>query len=190
MSSIWTKSLLALAAVWLIAGSAIWYVHSGKPTPEKLMTYVEKHPLEGRPPEERTERIEDVAEQLNGLDYEERQNLRAEGKLDDFFKALTPAEQAAFLDRTLPEGFKQMMESLNTMEPRKRKRLVERALKDMRDQEGGGIPTAATQQLDANGQKIISQGLKSFYSEAAPETKLDLSPLIEQMQRNLQQGFR
>jgi hypothetical protein len=39
---------------------------------------------------------------------------------------------------------------------------------------------------DENMQKIVDQGLKSFYSEASAETKMDLAPVIEQMQRNLQ----
>ena len=37
-------------------------------------------------------------------------------------------------------------------------------------------------------QRVIDQGLKSFYSDASADTKLDLAPLIEQMQRNLQGG--
>ena len=41
---------------------------------------------------------------------------------------------------------------------------------------------------DRNTQKIIDQGLKSFYSEASADTKMDVAPILEQMQRNLQ-GF-
>jgi len=46
-----------------------------------------------------------------------------------------------------------------------------------------------SEKLDANAEKMINQGLKSFYSEASAETKMDLSPLLEQMQKNLQ-GLR
>ena len=35
---------------------------------------------------------------------------------------------------------------------------------------------------------FINQGMRSFYKDASPDTKLDLAPLIEQMQRNLQMG--
>jgi hypothetical protein len=43
-------------------------------------------------------------------------------------------------------------------------------------------------QLDANGEKIIDQGFRSFYSDASAETKMDVAPLIEQLQHNLQNG--
>ena len=43
---------------------------------------------------------------------------------------------------------------------------------------------------DAHIAKIVDQGMRSFYSEANAEVKLDLSPLIEQMQRNLQGGVK
>ena len=38
-------------------------------------------------------------------------------------------------------------------------------------------------------QKIIDQGFRSFYGEASAETKMDVAPLIEQLQKNLQ-GLR
>jgi hypothetical protein len=69
------------------------------------------------------------------------------------------------------------------MDPAQRKRFVERSLKDMREREGDQPPDA---ELDANARKIIDQGFKSFYSEASAETKMDVAPLIEQLQKNLQ----
>jgi hypothetical protein len=94
-----------------------------------------------------------------------------------------------FLDLTVPEGFKQMMEALNKMERDKRKRFVERTLNEMRRDET--IPEAERERFleDPNTQKIIDQGLKSFYSDASAETKMDVAPILEQMQRNLQ-GLR
>jgi hypothetical protein len=32
----------------------------------------------------------------------------------------------------------------------------------------------------------MDQGFKTFYSEASAEVKMDVAPLIEQLQRNLQ----
>ena len=130
----------------------------------------------------RAEMIEEVAEQMNALGYEERREFRMSRKLDGFFKELTPEEQGRFLDLTLPTGFKQMMESLNKMDPAQRKRFVERSLKDMQ-REGENPPD---RELDANARKIIDQGFKSFYSEASAEVKMDVAPLIEQLQKNLQ----
>ena len=103
--------------------------------------------------------------------------------MDAFFRDLTPDEQVRFLDRTLPTGFKQMMEAFNKMTPEKRKRFVEKTIAEMRTESGDGQPPGID---DKNVEKIIDQGLKSFYSEASAEVKLDFAPLIEEMQNNLQ----
>jgi hypothetical protein len=182
MRSLWLKALLVLVAIWAVAGGAIFWARSAKVTPESLSRYMEAHSIEGKAGRARSEIIEDVAEQLNALGYDERREIRIGRKLDGFFKALTPPEQSRFLDLTLPTGFKQMMESLNKMEPAQRKRFVERSLKDMQ-RDGENPPD---RELDANARKIIDQGFKSFYSEANAEVKMDVAPLIEQLQKNLQ----
>jgi hypothetical protein len=189
MRSVWIKAALLLAAVWMVVGGVIWWARSQKPTPERLLAYVDSNPIEGKSSDDRSKVIEKVAKQLNGLTYDERQRLRMNRQLDRFFRSLNPDEQTRFLDLTVPEGFKQMMEALNKMEPEKRKRFVERTLNDMRKQEE--MPEEALERFkdDPNTQKIIDQGLKSFYSEASAETKMDVAPILEQMQRNLQ-GLR
>jgi hypothetical protein len=185
MRSVWLKAALVLAAIWVVAGGAIYWARSIKVTPESLAKYVETHSIDGKTGRAREKIIENVAEQMNALGYEERREFRMAKKLDGFFKALTPDEQGKFLDLTLPTGFKQMMESLNKMDPQQRKRFVERSLKDMQ-RDGENPPDGG---FDANARKIIDQGFKSFYSEASADVKMDVAPLIEQLQKNLQ-GLR
>jgi hypothetical protein len=191
MRSLWIKAALLLAVVWIIAGSLIWWARSQKPTPDRLLAYVESHAIEGKSSQDRGKVIEKVAAQLNGLSYDERREIRINRRLDQFFRSLSADEQTRFLDLTLPEGFKQMMDALNKMDREKRKQFVERTLKEMQKQEGSEIPDKERERFleDRNAQKIIDQGLKSFYSEASAETKLDVAPILEQMQRNLQ-GLR
>jgi hypothetical protein len=57
----------------------------------------------------------------------------------------------------------------------------------MRKNEGEAGPPPALGD-DKTAQKIIDEGFKSFYSEASAETKMDVAPLIEQMQKNMQGG--
>ena len=185
--SVWIKAALLLAVVWAVVGGTMWFARNQKVTPEKLMAYVESHPVEGKSPADRSRTMEGVAKQLNRLTYEERREVRLSRRLDKFFRTLNPDEQSRFLDLTLPEGFRQMMEALNKMTPEKRKVFVDKTLQELRKQEGE-MPEEARDRFenDGNAQKIIDQGLKSFYSEASAETKMDLAPIIEQMQRNLQ----
>ena len=184
----WINAALILAVVWAIVGGVMWWARASKVTPEVLMAYVESHPIEGKAPGERRKTMEAVAKKLNHLTYEERREVRLSRKLDSFFRTLNPDEQSQFLDLTLPEGFRQMMEALNKMTPEKRKAFVDKTLEQLRKEEGQNLPDDARERMeqDENMQKIVDQGLKSFYSEASAETKMDLAPVIEQMQRNLQ----
>jgi hypothetical protein len=183
MRPLWFKAALVLAAIWLVAGGAIFWARSVKVTPASITSYLDAHPIAGQSAADRAKLIEKVADQMNALTYEERREVRMGKRLDGFFRALTPEEQSVFLDRTLPTGFKQMMESLNKMEPMKRKQFVERSLRDMREREG------EDPKIDQNARKMIDQGFKSFYSEASTEVKMDVAPLLEQLQKNLQ-GLR
>ncbi|HEX8295283.1 MAG TPA: hypothetical protein VF593_03225 [Chthoniobacteraceae bacterium] len=183
ISSPWRKAAIILVLVWVGAGGVIFWASRTKPTPERLATFLSENPLENSSGRNRAKIIDGAAEQLNALSYEQRREVRVGKKLDAFFRSLTPEEQTAFLDRTLPSGFKQMMDSLNKMDPAKRRKFVERTLNDLRREEGN-----APKPDDPNIERIVQQGMKSFYSEANAEVKMDLTPLIEQMQKNIQSG--
>jgi hypothetical protein len=177
----WLKIAGALAGVWIVAAVAIHFAHAAKPTAESVSAYIAKSDLSagGR----RAATIENVESMMNRLTFDERQRVQRNGSTHNFFKSLTPAEQEAFLDATLPSGFKQLMDSFNKMDPAKRKQIVERALDDMKKHEGEQPPPG---QNDKLAQHVVDQGLRSFYKDANADVKLDLAPLIEQMQKNLQ----
>jgi len=184
----WLKFLIVLVAIWAVIAGVILWARSVKPTPESVMRYVDAHPAAGASPSDRANALEKIAAELNQLTYEERREVRMSRKLDAYFRALPRDDQNRFLDLTLPTGFKQMMDALNKMTPEKRKQFVNKALEDMKKHEGDEVPEDK-RQLDANGQKIIDQGFRSFYSDASAATKMDVAPLIEQLQRNMQ-GLR
>ena len=186
MRNFWIKAVLLLAAVWLVAGGIMMWARKVKPSPESVSRYIETNPVEGRSPTERREIIDNLATQINRLGYEERRETRMERRPDKFFKNLTPEEQAHFLDRTLPEGFKQMMTAFNNLTPEKRRKLVQRTIEDLRrdrEQLGDQAPPGLD---DPNVQRIVTEGLKSFYSGASAETKMDFAPIIEELQKNMQ----
>jgi len=185
----WVKLVAVLLIIWAVAGGVIYWAHSVKPTPESVMRYLEEHPVANASSQDRSKTVEKVAKDLNQLPYDERREVRMSRKLNDFFRALPSDEQTRFLDLTLPTGFKQMMDALNKMTPEKRKEFVTKALADMKKHEGDDVTDEDKRNLDGNGQKIIDQGFRSFYSDASAETKMDVAPLIEQLQKNLQ-GMR
>ena len=178
---LWPRILLSLAAIWLLAGIALWAIRAAKPTPASVAAMMQPDRLAGKSPSERSAQIDRAAKALNQLSFEERGQLRHDREQEKFFRALTPEEQGRFLDATLPSGFKQLMESFNRMDAQKRKQFVERAVQEMQKHEGESGPGPKME--DPNGQRIVGQGLKSFYNDASAETKLDMAPLIEQMQK-------
>ena len=185
--NVWLKTLLALAAVWLLAFGAIHWLHASKPTAASLTDYLKRTNLAAQSPRDRARTLQRAADQLNDLSFDERQQLQRSGETRRFFTALTPEEQSRFLDATLPNNFKQLMEAFNKMDPAKRKEFVNHALDDMKKHEGDAPPPVEDEKMRA---QVINQGLKSFYKDADSDVKLDLAPLIEQMQHNLQGGGR
>ncbi len=173
-----------LVAVWALAAGVIWLVRAERPTPAKIEAYLAANPLEAREPRDRAEVIEAMAAKVNRLEFDERRELQQTQRARDFFEAMNGEEQSRYLDLTLPEGFKQAMLALNKMTPEKRKQLVERALENI--EKGGPPEDADAPPVDeAMMEKIVAQGVTSFYEDANAEVKMDFAPVIEQIQRSL-----
>ena len=184
---IWLQGAAALAAVWLLAVGGIWLARSQRMTADKAIDYLNTHRLAGVAAGERKKIIEQLANRVNRLSFEERQKFRFERSMRDLFEEMTDEERSRYLDLTLPKGMQQMMVAFNEMTPAKRKQLVTRSLADMnRMREEVGQEELAKTLSDQNVQRIIDEGMKNYISGANSETKLDLQPLIEQMQNIMQ----
>jgi hypothetical protein len=176
-----------LAAVWVIAVGGIWLARSQRITAEKAIAYMQSHRLAGLSAAERKRILEGLAYRVNRLSFEERQKFRFEKSVREMFDEMSDEERARYLDLTLPKGMQQMMEAFNQMPPAKRKQVVTRALNDMnRMRDEMGQEDLAKSLSDQNVQRIIDEGMKKYISGANADTKLDLQPLIEQMQSIMQ----
>jgi hypothetical protein len=176
------RAALLLGAVWIVAGSVVWYARSVRPSAESIVRYTETNRLDGLTPAARETVIAEVSDQLNRLDFTQREELRRRGWDRAFFRALTPAERRTFVEATLPEGFRQLMLGLNKMDPAQRRRVVQRAL-DGLDEEQAGRPSRISEE---DAKRVLEEGLGTFYEEANAEVKLDFAPVIERLQRNMQ----
>lgn len=179
------RILLLLALVWAVAGGVIFWMRAARPTPASLSAYIDRHPLETLSSSERARVIDRVADQLNRLNFDQRQELRKARSDRRFFEQMTEEERARFLDRTLPEGFRQLMLALNRMNPEQRKKIVQRALDDLEKES-----PELRERIDRDAaRRMIAQGMDSFYQEASADVKLDFAPVIEELQRATQ-GLR
>lgn len=181
------KGLFALALVWGVAWGLMRWAGAVRPTPEKVKAFVAENDLSSiDDPEERKRVIDELATMLNGLEPSEVRELEEEAGEDprrDFFRELTPDEQFFFLERRVGRAFQQMMQSFNEMEREERRKIVDRSLKRMQEERGG--PGRLEEADPEIADKITQAGLKSYYEDANAETKLDLAPLLEEMQRSM-----
>ena len=181
----WLKVIIVLAALWGVVGGAMWSIKARRPTPEKIAEFIETNSLEGKSEADRLKIIDAVAKQVNSLEGAERQKVRVgkrNEKLEFFWKKLSAAEKSHYFALVVPTGMKQMIEQFNKMEPERRKREVEKAIKNMREHADDDVPEDFDPEV-AN--KFVSEGLKAFYSDASIEAKMDAMPLLEEMEKSI-----
>ena len=187
-------AMIALVLIWAVAIGGYELAKNARVTPEKLRAYVESVDFSHLSAAERAAAIKKFADMLNALSLEERRSLRL--KRMAWFDQMTEAEKSEFLEATLPTGFKQMLAAFEEMPPEKRQKVVDQAVKQMKEagekMAGGGQSTPA----GAGGpglspelqEKVTKIGLQSFYSQSSAQTKAELAPLLEEMQRQMESG--
>jgi hypothetical protein len=186
---------VAIVALWVVALMAYAIVRNLRVTPEKLAAQLAnaKRPLS----------LEEIARQFNALDQDGRRDLRMNEAMRRWFDSLSEAEKARFMELTLPSGFKRMINAFEEMPAEKRKKALDDAYKRMREaQAERRDPSAALlgqSKQDAQTrppvsdevrQKMFEVGLNTFYNESSAQTKAEVMPLLEELQRSLQRGRR
>ena len=187
-----------LLGAWLLAGVGYMVAKRMQMTSAKIAAYLNETDLEKLSGEARARALRDLAAKMNALAPEERRKARQAGDWDRWFAVMTEEEKAAFIEATMPSGFKQMLASFEKLPEEKRKRAVEDSLREMRkvrdevaSAEGGsplrgGINSPAlSEELQ---QKMVKIGLKGFYSDSSAQTKAELAPVLEEMQRQMERG--
>lgn len=184
------KAGIGLAILWGLVWGAFQVTGSLKPTPEKVVAFVEENPLsEIEDTEKRRQVIGRIAGMLNQMEPGELRRLaeeRGEDPRRTFFEEMTPEEQRFFMEKRIGKAFEQMMSAFNEMDREERKRVVERTLKQMRSDNERADGLERLEETDPElADRIVGEGLKAYYQNASAETKLDLAPVLEEMQRNL-----
>lgn len=187
-----TWGLTGLVAIWLVAAGIYHALDRQKVTVDKIRTWLERTDLERLEGEARARALRQLADGINALPFEERRRLRLSGWWTNWFAAMTEAERAAFLEATLPTGLQQMLTAFEELPPERRQRALREALRRLQEAasdgaaEGvGGPPPGWTEELQ---RQVTAVGLKTFYSQSSAQTKAELAPLLEELQRLMQSG--
>jgi hypothetical protein len=190
-------SILAVLGIWGIAMVGYTIAKHARVTPEKVKAYAESVDLAKLSGAARADAIRRLADMLNALSLDERRQARLDRVASDWFRQMTEEEKGAFIEATMPTGFKQMLASFEKLPDDKRRKTIDDALKSLRETEAR-MKSGQTNSL-ANGTntpvlsdelqvKIRTIGLKSFYSQSSAQTKAELAPVLEEMQRVMENG--
>ncbi|MGZ4964556.1 MAG: hypothetical protein ACXWBP_05745 [Limisphaerales bacterium] len=167
-------------------------------TADKIHAYVAQIDLSKLSGTARAQAIRDLADKINRLSPEERRTARLDGIWSKWFQEMTEDEKATFLEATMPSGFKQMLASFEQQPEDKRHRAITNAmerLKDAREMSQSDYdkktkPKGTNQPVVSEDlqKKIAVIGLKSVYSDSSAQTKAELAPLLEEIQKNMEAG--
>ena len=113
-----------------------------------------------------------------------------------WFDQMTEEEKAGFIEASMPTGFKQMLSAFEQLPEEKRRLAVDDALKRLKesreklaiDPEAAGNTNAPPPLSDELQARVRSIGLKTFYTQSSAETKAELAPVLEELQRLMESG--
>lgn len=201
-NGVFIKAAIALLILWAAVWGVSKFVGGMKPTPQKTIAFLEKNDLdEIDDPEQRKQVLGELADMLNGMDGTQVEEFQkevfgdpeaenADSRRNQFFENLSPDEQWYFMERRIGRAFDQMMTAFNDMDRDERKKVVDQTLRRMRNDQSED--RQALRRLENRDremfEKISTEGFRAYYEEASAETKMDLAPVLEEMQKHIGGG--
>ena len=178
--------LLVIGSLWLAVWGVTEWTATRKASAVRVAEMIEEADFDdwsdqidgGQESGTRRKKLEKIAKVFNRLDLRERERLQDSRAGFRLFKKLNPSERIYFLELTLTQSMERMMEAFDKMDPKERQRLVEKSLRDMEGQ--GGEDLARLKKEDPEViDRIVKEGLASYYQNASADTKMDLAPLMD-----------
>jgi len=185
-------SAFAVLLIWTAAFTGINLVKNSRPTAERLRVFVESVNLNKLSPNERERKIQTLADKLNALPLDERRRAQFEHISRGWFEQMTDEEKRQFLEATTPKGFMQMLAAFEKLPEDRRKRTMEDTARRLREVQTTLQTEGITNSLpplsgDLLG-RIRTMGLVELYQQSPAETKAELAPILEELQRVMESG--
>jgi len=186
---------LAVVAIWIIALTGFTIARNSRPTADRVRVYIDSVDLNKLTPGERARAIQKLASKLNALPLDERRRAQFEQIPRGWFEQMTEEEKKEFLAATTPTGLTQMLTAFQQLPEDKRRQTIEDTVRRLRESqkklrtESGGSLTNGLPPL--NGEllaRIRTMGLAEFYGQSSLQTKAELAPVFEELQRVMESG--
>lgn len=197
-------AVLVVTLGWAVAICGYYLAKNSRMTAEKVRVYAESVDLAKLSPSARAKALQTLADKLNSLPMEERQKARFDRVGQLWFGAMTEPEQSEFVERTMPTGFKQMISAFENLPEAKRQKAIDDAFKHLHqtrlDLEAGREPQRGGTGLQRGPggppispeleERIRTIGLKAYFTQSSAQTKAELAPVLEELQRVMELGGR
>lgn len=185
-----------LVAVWALAMAGYVIAKNAKVTGEKVRAYLAKTDLSKLQGADRVKALKHLADSMNRLPVDERRNTRLDREWEKWFKEMNDQEKGDFIEATMPTGVTQMLTAFEQLPADKRQKAIQDSVKRLREAGGSDPRNAAKWQgkdapppLSEDLQKrAAAAGLGAFYSQSSAQTKAELAPLLEEIQRAMESG--
>ena len=184
-----------LVAVWAVAMAGYVIAKNSKVTGQKVRAYLANTDLSKLKDKDRAKALKRLADYLNQLPVDERRTTRMDREWEKWFKEMNDQEKGDFLEATMPTGVKQMLTAFEQLPPEKRQRAVQESVKRLREArsdprlgnqwQGKEAPPPLNPELE---KRAAAAGLGAFYSQSSAQTKAELAPLLEEIQRAMESG--
>ena len=185
----------AVIAIWIVALTGFTIAKNSRLTADRVRAYVESVELGKLSVPQRAAAIQKLADKLNALPVQERRRAQFERIPRAWFDQMTDEEKKHFLEATTPSGLTQMLTAFQQLPEDQRKRAIEDTVRRLRDSQlkmrAEGTASLTNALPPVNGElisRIRTRGLVDFYSESSAQTKADLAPVLEELQRVMESG--
>ncbi len=183
-----------LVAVWALAMGGYFIARNAKVTAEKVRAYLAHTDLSKLNAKDRAAALKRLADYMNQLSQDERRSTRMDREWGKWFKEMTDAEKGDLIEATMPSGVVQMLTAFEQLPPDKRQKAVDDSVKRLREArndprfgqaQGPDAPPPLSEDLQ---KRMTAAGLGAFYSKSSAQTKAELAPLLEEIQRSMENG--
>lgn len=182
-------------AVWALAMTGYVIAKNAKVTGEKVRAYLSNTDISKLNDKDRAKALKKLADYMNQLPVDERRTTRMDREWETWFKAMNDQEKGDFIESTMPTGVKQMLTAFEQLPPEKRQKAITDSVKRLREArddprnraqwQGQGAPPPLNPELE---KRAAAAGLGAFYSQSSAQTKAELAPLLEEIQRAMESG--
>jgi len=192
---LWITTLGLLAALWSAVALVMHETDDLVSWPGKVQELVENAPWlagEKLSDEKRRGYLARVITNYQRLDAGQRKSLRedAQEPLDKFFASLSEEEQKEYVNRTIEPLFEVIDRGLKVMPVEDRKRLITRMRGDLKNLRGGNAEGDRLAEQDRKFMEdLMAEDPLLFLRDASVKQKLELAPVLEDMQSRVQ-GLR